>query len=390
MRLAPTVDTSESLYHPRSFPMTVPSGAPVHPSTDAALDVLVIGAGQAGLAAGYHLARHGVRFLMLEAGPSIGHTWRNRWDSLRLFTPAEYCSLPGMAFPPPAGDYPTKDQVADYLHAYADAYELPVLLNTPVRRLTRTPDGLFHVETDHSNLRAHRVVVASGPFQSPSVPDLAKQLSAQVVQLHSSQYRNPAELPGERVLVVGGGNSGLQIAAELAADREVHVAMGSKQTMVPQRPFGRDLFWWLTATGLLTRPATSPIARFFRRRGGDLVIGSSTRSLREAGVRLRPRLTGASGRKATFADGSTLQVDAVVWATGFRSDYGWIDIPEVWDGQQVHHRRGITDVPGLTFLGLPWQHTRGSALLGFVKEDAAWVTAHIIGHAERERTANVS
>jgi putative flavoprotein involved in K+ transport len=353
--------------------MSVPSVSAPTPPTNAALDVIVIGAGQAGLAVGHHLSRHGVRFLILDAGSSIGNSWRSRWDSLRLFTPAEYCSLPGMPFPAAAGTYPTKDDVADYLQSYAEQFDLPVLLNTPVRKLSRSADGLFLLDTHQSTLRAHQVIVATGPFQNPAIPKLAGQFSSEVVQTHSVAYRNPADVPLGRVLVVGGGNSGLQIAQELASTREVHVAMGSKQTMVPQRPFGRDLFWWLTVTGLLTRPVSSPITRFFRRRGGDLVIGSSVQSLRAGGVMLQQRLIGAVGREATFADGSTLEVDAVVWATGFRSDYAWIDVPGVWDGQEVKHRRGITEVPGLTFVGLPWQHTRGSALLGFVKADADWV-----------------
>jgi putative flavoprotein involved in K+ transport len=160
----------------------------------------------------------------------------------------------------------------------------------------------------------------------------------------------------------------------------VHVAEGSRQTMVPQRPFGRDLFWWLSTTRLLTRPADSRIARFLRRKGGDLVIGTSKHSLREAGVTLHGRLTGVEGRTARLADGRSLEVDAVVWATGFRPDYSWIGIEGVWDGRQVVHQRGRTQTPGLWFIGLPWQHTRGSALLGFVKDDAAWVTAQLKEH----------
>jgi putative flavoprotein involved in K+ transport len=209
---------------------------------------------------------------------------------------------------------------------------------------------------------------------------MAQQFADDVAQRHSSDYRRPSGLPQGRVLVVGAGNSGLQIAAELAASREVHVAMGSKQTMVPQRPFGRDLFWWLSRTGLLSRPADSRVARFFRRRGGDLVIGTSKESLREAGVTVHGRLTGAEGRTARLADGRTLEVDAVVWATGFRPDYAWIGIDGVWDGRQVVHQRGRTQTPGLWFIGLPWQHTRGSALLGFVNDDAAWVTARLEEH----------
>jgi putative flavoprotein involved in K+ transport len=350
-------------------------------STGGRLDVIVIGAGQAGLAVAWHLAQLGRRFLVLDANPEIGHAWRSRWDSLTLFTPAEYDALPGMPFPAARGSYPTKDQVADYLAAYADHFELPVLLNAAVTRLTRERDH-FAVQTRQGTLTAHQVVVATGPFQRPVIPAPARQLSTTVVQLHSSQYRNPRDLPSGRVLVVGAGNSGLQIARELASTRDVQVAVGSSPKMVPQRILGRDLFWWLTRLGVLTKPPSSRVARWFRARGGDLVIGSNRKELRRAGVRMRPRLVGADGHTVTFADGSRCEVDAVLWATGYRPDYSWIELPNLCgpDGHVVH-RRGVTDVPGLYVLGQPWQHTRGSSLLGFVKDDASWLARAATAHA---------
>ena len=340
------------------------------------VDVLVIGAGQAGLAVGWHLREQGITsFLLLDAGPEVGHVWRNRWDSLRLFTPAEYDALPGMPFPAPAGTYPTKDDVADYLRGYATAFELPIRLSTRVTRLTRTGDT-FHADTSTGPITAGQVVIATGPFQTPVVPTLARHLAADVVQLHSADYRNPDQLPDGPVLVVGAGNSGLQIAAELAATRPVTVAVGTRPPMLPQRIFGRDLFWWLTRLGLITKTADSRLARRLQTRG-DLVIGTRWRDLARLGIQIRPRLDDVAGTTAVFADGSVTTVAAVVWATGFRPDYSWLDIPGAVRHDTVANVRGITAVPGLSILGLPWLHTRGSALLGYVKDDAAWLANHI-------------
>ncbi|SDC06353.1 putative flavoprotein involved in K+ transport [Geodermatophilus telluris] len=335
------------------------------------LDVLVVGAGQAGLALGHHLARRGADFLLVDGAPEIGASWRRRWDSLRLFSPARYDSLPGLPFPAPADTHPGKDDVADYLAGYAAHFALPVRLDSPVSRLQREPDGTFTATTPTATLRAQQVVVATGPFQTPHVPVLADQLDPDVPQLHSADYRNPAGLPGAgRVLVVGGANSGLQIAAELAATRPVTLAVGTRPAELPQRIAGRDLFTWLDAAGFFTVPAHTRLGRRLRARG-DLVIGTRTRDLRRRGVDLRPRLTGVTGRTARFANGTTVDVDAVVWATGYRSDHSWLDVPGVVVDGQVRHDAGVTAVPGLHVLGLPWQTCRGSALLGFVGADAA-------------------
>ncbi|HQR25545.1 MAG TPA: NAD(P)-binding domain-containing protein [Nocardioides sp.] len=353
------------------------------------LDALVIGAGQAGLAVGYHLARTGMRFLLVDAAPEVGHSWATRWDSLRLFTPAEYSALPGMAFPAPPGTYPDKDQVADYLKAYANQFDLPVMPNTRVEHVD-AHGGVFRVATSQGTLWARQVIVATGPFQKPGIPRVASGLAPEVMQLHSSAYRNPAGLPcsdAGKVLVVGAGNSGLQIALEVARTHQVHLAVGTRQKAISQRPLGRDLFWWLTKTGAVTRPATSPIAAWFRKRGGDLVIGTTWGDIDAADIHARPRLTTTDGHTAGFADRSQLDgVAAVIWATGFRRDYSWLDVPGVWDGHQVTHHRGATRASGLWFIGLPWQHTRGSALLGFIGEDAAWVADQVARHVRTPPT----
>ncbi len=350
---------------------------------DDTVDVIVVGAGQAGLAIGWYLARLGLRFQVLEASAELGRSWRSRWDSLTLFTPAQYDALPGMPFPAPADTYPTKEPVADYLRAYADAFRLPVRLNSRVTSLSRSGDG-FEVRTADETFSARRVVVATGPFQVPFVPPAAGGLDSAVTQLHSADYRNPQALPDGPVLVVGGGNSGLQIAEELSASRRVDVSIGTSPPMLPQRLAGRDLFWWLTRLGLMRVPAESRLGRRVQARG-EFVIGTSRRQLKRAGVTFRPRLVGADGRTVRFADGSTLDVGVVVWATGYRSDYSWISVPGVVRNGRVAHRRGVTDVPGLYFLGLSWQHTRGSALLGFLDEDARHIADRIA--AERAATA---
>ncbi|MGH3367971.1 MAG: flavin-containing monooxygenase [Nocardioidaceae bacterium] len=352
----------------------MPPFTPPAPGTTG-LDVLVIGAG---LALAWHLARTDLRFLVFDAAPEIGHAWRNRWDSLRLFTPSQHDGLPGMAFPASPDIYPGKDQVADYLADYAHTFNLPVLLNTPVTRLAADDDG-FTAHTQQGLLRSRQVVVATGAFQTPVVPDTAGRFDPSLPQVHSAQYRNPSHLPAGTVLVVGAANSGLQIAEELATTHQVVVAAGTTPPYLPQRLLGRDVFWWLTRLGLMNKTAHSPLSRRVRSRG-DVVIGSSRRRLRRAGVRFHPRLVSATGPTAQFDDGSSIHVDAVVWATGFRSDYSWIDIAGARCDGTVAHTRGVSPVAGLYFLGLPWQHTRGSSLLGFVQHDAAWLTDHITAH----------
>ena len=342
-------------------------------------DVVVVGAGQTGLAIGRELTRAGRRLLILEAASEIGAAWRARWDSLVLFTPRRYSGLPGLPFPGDPDGYPTRDEVVAYLERYAATFELPIRVDTPVRSLRPTEDGRFVAEVVGGSIEADAVVVATGPFQAPFIPPVGGGLGTEVFQVHSVGYRRPADVPSGRVLVVGGGNTGFQLAKELAATHDVELAVGAKQTPLPQRLLGRDLFWWLTKTGILSKTVDTRLGR--RARDRDTLIGSSPRELRRRhGVPVRPRVVSAEGRTVGFADGTELEIDAVIWATGYRPDHSWIELPVVDDDGRLRHRRGVTDVPGLYFLGLSWQHTRGSALIGFVGDDASFVAEQVSAH----------
>jgi len=343
---------------------------------DPMLDVLVIGGGQAGLAMGYHLAQSGLSFQIADAGAEIGQTWRSRWDSLRLFTSGRYDNLPGLPFPATPDSYPGKDDVASYLQAYAAKFELPVRLNTKVASLTRG-DGGYVAKAGGEALEARQVVVATGPFQIPFTPPIADALDPGVHQTHSAHYRHPQSVPLGKVLVVGAANSGCQIAQELSATHRVELSAGQRIPAIPQRPLGRDI--WACATALRLDKVTADSRLGKRLAGRDQVIGPGPRQLaRHHGIRIRPRAASAAGRTVTFADGSAADFDAVVWATGFAADHSWIDIQEAKDDHgRIVHQRGVTSSPGLYMLGLTWQHTRGSALLGWVGNDAAFLAGQI-------------
>ena len=354
---------------------------------DDQFDVAVVGGGQAGLAIGYFLAQQGRRFVILEAGDSVGTAWRRRWDSLVLFTSRRYDVLPGLVFPGDPDGYPTRDEVIAYLERYVSGFDLPIRPNSHVRSLS-AKDGQFVLDLlGDRQIRAGQVVVATGPFQLPRTPELADTVAPNVFQIHSCDYHRPSEVPGGTVLVVGGGNTGYQIAEELASTHQVHLAVGTPQTPLPQRLLGRDVFWWLARLGLLEKSLDSPIGRRARARGRDTLIGSSPRQARRLGVELHPRVVASDGPTVMFQDGSRLRVNSVIWATGYRPDHSWIELPIFTDDGAARHRRGVTGVPGLYFLGLSWQHTRGSALLGWVKDDARFIAQQIAANERRTTPA---
>jgi len=356
------------------------------------LDALVIGGGQAGLAMGYHLARRGRRFLVLDAGPSVGHRWRTRWDSLRLLTPCPYNDLPGMPFPGPAWSFPTKDDVADYLQRYAARFELPVRCDCRVTSMHHA-DRRYVVHTTTGTFAAPVVVVATGPYQAPHIPAFARQLDPGTLQLHSRDYQRPAQLPAGDVLVVGGGNSGVGIAEDLARaglGHRVHLALG-RTAHSPRRVLGRDLFWWARRLGVHHIPARSALGRRMQR-GPDEIIGRSHAELAAAhGLVLRPRVASVHDDRVGFADGQRQRFAAIVWATGYRPRYDWIHpsprpddpLAGVLDEHGApRHRGGITAAPGLYVLGLRWQRHIDSSLLGGVGRDAAHLDVAIERHLD--------
>ena len=353
-------------------------------------ETIVIGAGQAGLSIGHYLARQDADFAIVTDESRVGDNWRKRWDSLRLFTPAAYSALPGMPFPAPARHFPDKDEVADYLERYAERFDLPVRAGVRVDGLSH--DGARYVmRAAGRRIEASNVVVATGAFQRPRIPTIANELGAQIHQLHSSEYQNPFALPEGPALVVGAGNSGAQIALELARFRTVWLA-GRDTGHMPRRLLGRDVFDWLWP--VMTRAtADTRLGRRMRasiRSGGDALIGIPERTIAAAGVRRVGRVA-TTLRGRPVADGVALDPRIIVWCTGYVPDYRWIELPVFGDDGYPRHHRGVVDeAPGLFFLGLRFQHRLTSSLVGGVGADAAYVAERVARRvAETEALAAV-
>lgn len=357
------------------------------------LDTVVVGGGQAGLAMGYYLKELSREFVILDAGERVGDAWRNRWDGLRLFTPAALSSLPGLPFPSSGGYFPTRDEMSDYLEQYAREFDLPVRPGRRVDSLQRNGGG-YLVSAGNERYLTKNVVVATGPYHTPCIPDFAARLNPSITRLHSSVYQNPGQFPEGNVLVVGAGNSGAEISQKLAATRHTYLSgrdTGNVPGGVPEHHLSRSLLfgwrigWWLlgriTADTRLGRKG-----REFDRRQGMPLIRLSPKALTKAGVERVPRVVGVADGSPQLADGRILEVAAVVWATGFRPDFGWVALSIFdEDGYPIHHRGVVDAVPGLYFLGLPFQHTFLSATVGGVGEEARHVADHLARATKREQ-----
>ena len=345
-------------------------------------ETVVIGGGQAGLAVGYHLATQQRSVVILDAGERIGDSWRKRWDSLRVFTPARYDGLPGWDFPAPGWSYPTKDEVADYLESYAERFRLPVRTGIRVDGLYRDNDG-YVVTSGLDRYHADNVVVATGGYQAPRIPVFAAELDRNIAQFHSSQYRNPSQLREGSVLVVGAGNSGAEIALEASADHQVWLS-GRDTGQEPLRAGGlvdrllTPPFWFLLSHVLTVG---TPIGRRVERQlsqQGLPLARVRRKDLSRAGIERVPRVTGVRDGLPMTADGGVLDVATVIWCTGFVLDFHWIDLPVFDpDGAPRHTRGVVRSEPGLYFIGLFFLSAASSSLIGGVRKDARHIARQI-------------
>lgn len=348
------------------------------------LDVLVIGAGQAGLAMGYHLRESGLRFQLVDGQARVGDSWRKRYDSLKLFTPRTYSALPGMALQGDPDGYAGKDEFADYLEKYANHFNLPFSMGVHIQKLQKQNGHFQAITSSGQEMKARMVVLASGAFQEPNIPSIAKQFSSVVTQYAADNYRNPSQIStGTTVLVVGDGATGRDIAWELAESHRVFLATGRSRRLLPDRIFGRNAWWWFDRLGLLRVSDANPLGRFMRRSDPFPGRNKSFKQLSLKGVNVMPRLVSVEANNVSFANQVSAKVEAVVWATGYRDQSGWVDIPEVKDARgQFIQQKGISPVKGLYFIGRPWQRNRGSALILGVGSDAEVLANQIKGHAQ--------
>lgn len=346
------------------------------------VETLIVGGGQAGLAVGYHLARRALPFVIVDANERIGDAWRHRWDTLRLFTQARYSGLPGWSFPAPPWSYPAKDAVADYLEAYADRFGLRVRTSTHIDALTKDSDR-FVATSGRCRIEADQVVVASGAYRSPRIPGFAAKLDPDIVQLHSCEYRNRSQLREGGVLIVGAGNSGAEIALEASATHRTWLS-GRDTGHLPWRP---NTVWdrfltpgiWFVGSRVMT--VGTPIGR--KARPKLMSLGAplervQPKDLASAGVERVPRTVTAKDGFPVVEGGRAMLVSNVIWCTGFRPDFRWIDLPVFGDdGEPMHHRGVVESEPGLYFVGRFFLSAMTSALLGGVGRDAEYIAKQI-------------
>lgn len=314
----------------------------------------------------------------MDGSSRVGDSWRNRYDSLVLFTPKGYSELPDMPFPGKREQLPNKNETADYLEKYASNYQFPIHLYTRVISLSKN-DGLFYIMTNKEDYIAHKVIIATGPFHKELIPDFASKISADVKQIHSASYINPGQLSEGDTLVVGAGNSGAQIAVEISNHRKVYLSSGHRPLSLPLHIGGKSIFYWFDKLGILKATAHSFIGKKIQSRPDPIFGFELKQRLKSSAITLLPRAIDAKNKNIIFSNDSQLEFKNIIWSTGFKPDYNWLELPRVLNERgAIKHQRGITTESGLYIVGMPWQHRRTSALIGGVGADAQYVVNEII------------
>ena len=342
------------------------------------LDYVVIGGAQAGLSIAYHLQEQNKNFLIVDGEEQIGASWLNRWDSLKLFTPTEYNHLPGLKFKTPKNHYPTKFEVANYFKAYVKKFEIPVQFNTLITSV-RKNKKTFTIEYKDGIIEAKNVVIATGPFHIPYTPPCHTKASQEILQIHSNYYKNANQLQNGDALVVGGGDSGYQILNEISKDssRTVYFSGDTTVKSLPQQFLGKTLWWWFTVTGFLKYNKYSWIGKKINS-SIQPVIGTDVKEiLSRENVIPVGRTRDASDHKIFFEKKKVSTIKNIIWATGYRPNFSWIEGLELDADNYPKNYRGISNIKGLYFMGLPWMYTRGSATLGGVSKDAQFLANYI-------------
>lgn len=339
------------------------------------LDYVIIGGGQAGLAMAYQLTKSEKSFIIFDGGTKIGDSWLNRWDSLKLFTPTQYNHLPGFKFDTPKGYYPNKFEVAKYFKEYSEHYNFPIQFNTLISSVCKNEKGAFTVSHKAGEIEAKNVIVATGPFHTPYTPPCHKKIAKEVIQIHSNFYKSVNQLQKGNALVVGSGDSGYQILDELSKDksRNVYFSGDTNVKSIPQQFLGKTLWWWFTLIGFLSFTKYSWIGRKIRDTSQP-VIGTDVKEiLSRENVIPVGRTNDADKTSLYFEKKNVSDIKNIVWATGYRPNFFWIDGLELDENNYPKNYRGVSNIKGLYFIGLPWLYTRGSATLGGVSNDAAYL-----------------
>ena len=342
-------------------------------------DFVIIGAAQAGLSMAYHLKKNDKDFLIIDKENEIGASWLNRWNSLKLFTPTEFNHLEGMPFPAPKGHYPDKYEVANYFKAYAAKFDFPVQLNTLAESIEKSGDG-FVVKTSEGDVKCKEVIIATGPFHIPYTPKFHNNISEDIFQIHSNYYKSPDQLQDGETLVVGGGDSGFQILDEISKHTEntTYFSGNTDIRTLPQEILGKTLWWWFTITGFLSFSKNSWIGKRISS-SKQPIIGTDVQDILDRNnVKTVGYTIDASQNTVKTTKKTLSNIKNIVWATGYKPNFKWINNIELTkDGYPKHHR-GISTTKGLYFIGLPWLHTRGSATLGGIKKDAKYLAQKIV------------